>query len=211
MFRWKNADTHPGGPGSRPEREKKMRSILQGWRNRMLHRFVKSDRGTTAVEFALVAGPFFIVLGAICETGLMLFTEYVLQNSVQEAARTVRTGQVTATDGTPLISASAFKDTVCDQVSIIIDCSGKVTVYVNNATTFAALETAMVSPLTIGKKADGTTSPVVFSPGGQLKAATVIATYDWDFAFPFMDFLGNIDSGSARRIWGLAIFRNEPF
>ncbi len=39
----------------------------------------------------------------------------------------------------------------------------------------------------------------------------MIATYDWDFAFPFMDFLGNFGDGSKRRIYGLAIFRNEPF
>ena len=39
----------------------------------------------------------------------------------------------------------------------------------------------------------------------------MIATYDWDFVFPFMDFLGNIDSNKARRLQAVAIFRNEPF
>jgi hypothetical protein len=29
--------------------------------------------------------------------------------------------------------------------------------------------------------------------------------------FPFMDFLGNIDSNKARRLQAVAIFRNEPF
>ena len=71
---------------------------MWGWLNRRLarkaKRYGKSVRGATAVEFAMVAGPFFFVLGSTCETGLMLFTEYVLQKSVQEAARLVRTGQV---------------------------------------------------------------------------------------------------------------------
>jgi hypothetical protein len=39
----------------------------------------------------------------------------------------------------------------------------------------------------------------------------VVATYDWDFTFPFMDFLGNIQGGSKRRLGGIAIFKNEPF
>jgi Flp pilus assembly protein TadG len=178
---------------------------------RLLRRFSKSQSGATAVEFALVAGPFFFVLACICETGLMLFTEYVLQNAVQEASRQVRTGQVTSTDGTLLKSASQFKDVICNEVSAIIDCSAKVTVYVNSSNDFATLAGAMSDPLLIGKKADGTMSAPVYSPGGQLKAATVIATYDWYFAMPFMSFLGNIDSNKARRVYGLAIFRNEPF
>jgi Flp pilus assembly protein TadG len=192
-------------------RERDMRGRLGAGCGKLFRRFFKSDAGATAVEFALVAFPFFYVLGCICETGLMLFTEYVLQNSVQEAARLIRTGQVSASDGTLLISASDFKTDVCKTVSIIINCDSDVTVYVNSDSTFAALQTTMDSPLNIGKKSDGSAYPVVFTPGGQLKAVTVVATYDWDFTFPFMSFLGNVNSDSERRLWGLAIFRNEPF
>lgn len=186
--------------------------LLCGLRlGRKLKRLHRSDSGATAVEFALVAGPFFYVLGCICETGLMLFTEYVIQNSVQEAARMVRTGQVTAGDGSLLMTAADFKVKICEEVSVIIDCDGKVSVYVNSASDFNALTSAMANPLTVGPKNDGTPYTVVFNPGAALQAATVIATYDWDFAFPFMDFLGNINDGDKRRLYGLAIFRNEPF
>ncbi len=177
-------------------------------------RFKKEEKGATAVEFALVAGPFFFVLGCICETGLMLFTEYVIQNSVQEAARLVRTGQASAADGSITLSSSDFKAKICEEVNIIIDCDGGVSVYVNNAATFSALTTLMPNPdfpLTIGVSNSGAKYNMVYQPGGQLRAATVIATYDWDFAFPFMDFLGNMRDGQIRRLYGLAIFRNEPF
>lgn len=183
----------------------------QSWMSRLLARFKRSESGATAVEFALVAGPFFYVLGCISETGLMLFTEYVVQNSVQEAARLVRTGQVSASDGSVTMSVTDFKAKICEEVGIIIDCTGKVNVYVNNADTFATLTTAMADPLAVGQASDGSAYTTVYSPGGQLKAATVIATYDWDFAFPFMSFLGNFRNGEVRRIYGLAIFRNEPF
>lgn len=188
-----------------------MKPFLEKIRTR-LRRFRRASSGATAVEFALVAGPFFYVLGCICETGLMLFTEYVLQNSVQEAARLVRTGQVMDAAGTTVtMSSSDFKNKICQDVSIIIDCSGKVSVYVNNADTFAALTGSMSDPLNVGVASNGAAYKVVYSPGVKLKATTVIATYDWDFAFPFMDFLGNIGDGSKRRLYGLAIFRNEPF
>lgn len=176
-----------------------------------LRRYRKSTKGATAVEFALVAFPFFYVLGAICETGLMLFTEYVMQNAVQEAARSVRTGQVSTTSGTATVTAADFKTSICNDVSTLISCEGSVSVYVNNATTFASLKTSIADPLTIGQQSNGSWSATVYSPGGSKAAATVIATYDWDFAFPFMDFLGNVFNGEKRRIYGLAIFRNEPF
>ena len=174
-------------------------------------RFRKSQGGATAVEFALVAGPFFYVLGCICETGLMLFSEYVLQNATQDAARLVRTGHVSTTSGTLLMTAAEFKAQVCATVSIIFDCSSKVTVYVNSADSFAALTAAVDDPVNIGASADGTPYAQVYTPGGTLKAVAVIATYDWDFVFPFMEFLGNIDGNNKRRLYGIALFRNEPF
>lgn len=188
-----------------------MRDRLKSWCRGKLRLFSGSERGATAVEFALVAGPFLFLLGAISETGILLFTEYVLQNATQEAARTVRTGQAAGAGGTPPITAADFKTLICDGVGFLIDCPGKVTVYVDNAPNFASLETTIDDPLAIGPEPDGTAYPVVFNPGGQLVAATVIATYDWNFVFPFMDFLGTINGGSARRLYGMAIFRNEPF
>lgn len=176
-----------------------------------LRRYRKSTKGATAVEFAMVAFPFFYVLGTIAETGLMLFTEYVLQNAVQEAARSVRTGQVSTSSGTATMTAADFKTSVCADISTLINCQGFVSVYVNNAATFASLKTTIADPLTIGQTSSGGWSAVVYQPGGARAAATVIATYDWDFAFPFMSFLGNVFNGEKRRIYGLAIFRNEPF
>lgn len=50
-------------------------------------KFLRNTRGVTAVEFAMVAPVFFFAMGAVVETGLMLYSEYVLQSSVQEAAQ----------------------------------------------------------------------------------------------------------------------------
>lgn len=182
-----------------------MRGRSKGLMRRVLRRFGKSQGGAAAVEFALVAGPFFFVLGTIAETGLMLFTEYAIQNSVQGAAREIRTHQVATDDGTLLKTSAEFKTILCSKITSLIDCAGAVTVYVDSETTFAGLKIAIPDYIDIG--AGGPTS---FDPGRSGYAVGVIATYDWDFAFPFMEFLGNIDSGSKRRLHGIAVFNVEP-
>ncbi len=172
---------------------------------RALRRFGQSQGGAAAVEFALVAGPFFFVLGTIAETGLMLFSEYAIQNSVQGAAREIRTHQIATDAGVLLKTAAEFKTDLCQKITSLIDCANKVTVYVNSATTFAGLKTAMPNYLTIGPG-----GPTSYNPGNSLYAVGVVATYDWDFAFPLMEFLGNISGGSMRRLHGIAVFSNEP-
>ena len=116
-------------------------------------RFRRDSSGATAVEFAMVAPLFFLMLGVILETGLMLFSEYVLQNSVQNAARLVRTGQVSSADGTKLMTAAEFKTSICGTVSIIFDCDSKVTVYVNSANNFATLSSVVGNP--VGQPVEG--------------------------------------------------------
>ncbi len=171
-------------------------------------KFSGSEAGATAVEFAMVVGPFFLILGVIIETGLMMFTEYALQSGVQDSGRLIRTGQ--AQNGG--YSAATFKTAICNTASVLIDCQNKVTVYVNHSTTtFAQLSATVPSFLTIGPTVSNTPYPVTFSCGSPLQPVAVVATYDWYFSMVGMSYLGNIMSNSARRLMGFAIFLNEPY
>ena len=184
-----------------------MRGLKDRIRRKFVRRYLKSESGATAVEFSLVAFPFFMVMGCICETGIMLFTEYAIQSGVQEASRQIRTGQA-QTSG---LSAAAFKAKICDSAVIVAGCSANLTVYVRPAASFATLKTVLPNYLNVGLKADGTPNPGSFNCGAASQAAGVVATYDWTFTMPFMDFLGNISGGKKRRLYGIAIFQNEPF
>jgi Flp pilus assembly protein TadG len=164
--------------------------------------FAKAESGSSAVEFAMVAFPFFYVLGAIFETGLMMFTEYTLQASVQDASRLIRTGQAQKAG----MSADAFKAKICETAGIIIDCMGEATVYVNSVASFADLDSATPAMVDIGGG-----SSASFNAGGASTATSIVVTYDWDFALPFMSFFGNINGGQERRLVGFAMFRNEPY
>ncbi len=165
-------------------------------------RYAKAEEGSSAVEFAMVGVPFFYMLFAIFETGLVMFTEYTLQASVQEASRLVKTGQAQKAG----MSAAAFKAKICETAGIIIDCMGQATVYVNSLPTFSALNTAAPSMMAIGS--DGTQG---FNAGGPSTSTAVVVTYDWDFVLPFMRAFSNLPGGQKRRLVGFAMFRNEPY
>jgi Flp pilus assembly protein TadG len=181
-----------------------LKGLMSGasWR-----RLQKDETGATAVEFAMVAPLFFLMLGVILETGLMMFTEYVLQTSVQEAGRKVRTGQAQE----KAMSASDFRKEICDLAGIIIDC-GKINVDMRAMPNFTALAATTPSATNIGPKDDGTVVPTSFQCGRPMQAVSLIATYDWDFSIPyFMSFFGNRKGDTSRRLAGYAMFRNEPF
>lgn len=185
-----------------------LKHMRQSFRAKVIKRLAKNESGATAVEFAMVSPVFFLMIGCILETGLMLFTEYVLQTSVQEAARLVRTGQAQ----TQQLTATLFKNKVCDLAGLIINCDSKVTVFMTSAATFAALDTATPSYLNVGTKDDGSPNPGSFNCGQPSQAVALIATYDWEFTIPyFMDFFGNIAANKKRRIAGFAMFKNEPW
>jgi Flp pilus assembly protein TadG len=174
-----------------------------------LKRFCTADSGVSAIEFGFVAPPFFLLLGVIMETGLMFFTEYAIQSGVQDAARLVRTGQ--AQMGT--MTAAAFKTKICATAGILIDCSGKLTVYVRSDANFASLQANMPPLLNIGPTTGGGTisAPACFNPGQPSQPAAVAATYDWYFSMWGMRTFGNVAGGAARRLEGFAIFLNEPY
>jgi Flp pilus assembly protein TadG len=170
--------------------------------------FAKDDTAAAAVEFAMVAPVFFLMLGVVLETGLMLFTEYVLQTSTQEAARLVRTGQAHEAK----YNAARFKAELCKLAGVIIDCNNKVTVYLRSDDKFDTLATNTPSFMNIGPAEDGTPSASEYNCGAPKESVALIATYDWDFVIPyFMNFLGNRKGDTSRRIAGFAMFKNEPF
>jgi Flp pilus assembly protein TadG len=193
-----------------------MRGLLRRFRSGFLRRIVKSESGVAAIEFAMVGGPFFLLVGGIIEIGVMNFTEYSIQAAVQQAARTLRTGQAQNLAQSDV----QFKSKVCELAGIVVNCNN-LTVYVRAATngpayTFANLRANLPSFVDVGPKADGTPSPASFKCGGPSVPVGVIATYEWKIVFPFLSSLANVHggtpvAGTTRRLYGMTILRNEPY
>lgn len=82
-------------------------------------RFVAASSGATAVEFALLAIPFFGLLMMIIQVGLLHFGVQSLDYATREAGRRIMTGQVPTT----ITSANQFRDQlICPRMFFAIDC-----------------------------------------------------------------------------------------
>jgi Flp pilus assembly protein TadG len=84
---------------------------------RIVRRYRRDENGATAIEFAMLAGPFFVLLFAIIECSLIFFAGQLLESSVDEVARKVRTGQLNNT-----MTAAQLKTEVCNEAAILFDC-----------------------------------------------------------------------------------------
>ena len=110
------------------------------------------------------------------------------------------------------MSAAQFKEKICDLAGLIMDCEGKVTVYLNSKTNFATLASTTPSYLDVGPAADGTMPTTTFNCGKPSETVALIATYDWKFVIPyFMQYFANHNGDKSRRLAGFAMFKNEPF
>ena len=81
-------------------------------------RIASAKEGATAIEFALLAIPFFMVIFAILETFFALIAEQVIQSATDNVARQLQTGQITQT-----ITETEFRKLLCAEASVIIRCS----------------------------------------------------------------------------------------
>jgi Flp pilus assembly protein TadG len=94
----------------------------RGALRRLVARIGRDEGGTTLLEFAFVAGPFFALIFAILQTALIFFANQALDTATQSASRLILTGQTQATSATPMTKA-AFKTATCARLPTFMDCS----------------------------------------------------------------------------------------
>jgi len=92
--------------------------------SKVLRRFVRKQDGATAVEFGLVALPFFALLFTLLETGIVFFAGQSLATATNTAARLILTGQAQNQS----LTQATFTNGICTQLTGLFSCSG---VYVN--------------------------------------------------------------------------------
>lgn len=78
--------------------------------------------GAAAVEFAMVATPFFLMIFAVLELGLVFLLDASMETAVNQAGRLVRTGQAE----TQAATADRFKAAFCSHMTVFEgDCSSR--------------------------------------------------------------------------------------
>ncbi len=194
---------------------------------KILGRYSRSQDGVTAIEFALVAGPFFFVLIVMFELGLMLFAEYALAQNVETAGRLIRTGQIQNGENGHLATPAYFKTQVCQNMTTMLDCDNKLYVDVRKFSTFAGIAGNLPSPFKSGttELSDDITISAQYQPGAAGEIVSIRVYYDWQLFAPGLAKLitalngvglGNVSSGpsspkNSRLLTASATFRNEPF
>jgi Flp pilus assembly protein TadG len=168
------------------------RSPLSVWR---------ATSGATAVEFALIAAPLFGLLIAILQTSLLFFAQEYLQTATTQASRQIMTGQA-QTQG---ITAAQFKQTVCNNVSVLLSCNG---VYVNVKTFTSFSSVTTPTPVQNGVFSSANLGYTLGSAGD---VELVQVFYQWPVLLGPLGFNLSNMNGNYNLIVGTAVFRNEPY
>ena len=163
----------------------------------LLRRFARADDGAAAVEFALVAIPFLLLVFAIIELGLAFLVSMSLENALANVDRTIRTGELQANNG----DIATFKTAVCGEMSWLgASCATSLILDVRVLPSFA--QTANLSAPEDGK--------TCFDPGGPRAIVLVRGYYKWPLITPLLQEAVGGTPGD-RRITFAAVFANEPY
>ncbi|WP_417490960.1 TadE/TadG family type IV pilus assembly protein [Maricaulis sp.] len=175
---------------------------LIGSLRRLLCRTGRDQSGATAVEFAIIAAPFFFLLFAMIEIASVFFTSTVLENAVLETAREIRTGQAQAAG----MTRNQFRDEICTRIEVVGNCDR----LEFDVQVFEGFNTVdQTSPV----NADGSlnTGSFGWDPGEAGDIVLVRVFYRWSLLTPnFGGALSNM-SGNQRLLSAASVFRNEPF
>jgi Flp pilus assembly protein TadG len=168
----------------------------------LFRRFRRDKKGATAIEFAIVALPFFTLLFAIIEHSLLFFGAQVLDNALMQTARLIRTGQAQ----TQWLSEAQFRNLVCAEINFVMDCGDRLKIDVRTFANFGGVTPN--SPL----NSDGDFSgDFNFNMGAGGDIVLVRIFYSWPVVTPmFSDSVSNMSDGSFL-LSASAAFRNEPF
>lgn len=171
-------------------------------RTGLLQRFSSGRSGATAVEFAMIAAPFFFLLFAMIEIAAVFFTGTVLENAVLEAARQIRTGQAQSGG----MSQAGFRQEICDRIGVVGACD-RLEIDVKVFEDFDDVDQS--SPVDEGGEMD--TSDFGWDPGEAGDIVLVRVFYRWSLMTPnFGGALSNMKDNQ-RLISAATVFRNEPF
>lgn len=166
-------------------------------------RFADDRRGATAVEFAMIAAPFFFLIFGLIEVCLIFIMSTVMEHAVSEAARPLRTGEAQGAGMTQV----QFRQAVCSELFDMLDCDARLYIDVRTVSNFGASPTG--APIDV----DGTfdDSEFKYEPGGPNQIVAVRVFYEWDLITPYISQPLRNMAGNKHLLQASAVFRNEPF
>lgn len=190
-----------------------MSSLLAKARERVAARRRLKDlgedsNGLSAIEFAFVAGPFFMLLVGIFEICLIFLVSTILEYGAREAARDIRTGALQATTAVVADQQTSFETEICDRMLNLFNCSTSLTIDVRTSPTGFPSSQDVVP-----RNGDGSldTSGFGFDAGGRDEIVIVNVYFEWGLITPVISrSMANMPNNK-RLLLSSQAFRNEPF
>jgi len=159
--------------------------------------------GSAAVEFGMIALPFFILLFGILEIGLLLLVDAVVETAVSDMGRLVRTGQAQQGALTP----AALKQKLCNQMSVFAgDCPKRAFIDVRMVENYS-------DPIADDPLKSGVFDPSVleYSPGNPGDRVLVRVWYEQPIITPFIAQAVSHTKDHKVMLTTSMAFRNEPY
>lgn len=164
-----------------------------------IKRFQNEEDGATALEFAIVGGPFFLLIFAIIESALFFFASQYLETTVDEVTRLFRTGQLDAST-----TEGEFRTEFCDRLVVLFTCAD-ISTDIKVAAEFAALADPAKPD------ADGNLPANSYTAPGPLQIIQVSAQAKWPVYTNFAAPLLHTPNGNFALIQAIAVTRTEPY
>jgi Flp pilus assembly protein TadG len=184
-------------------RKEKASGATRGLR-RLVVRFGRKNDGAAAVEFAIVAVPFFAILFAIVELALVFWAGQVLETAVHDTSRLVMTGQAQKQS----FDKTRFKQELCARVLGLFNCNAGMIIDVRTSGAFA---TANLSKPTFKTNGQVDDTGFQYQTGGPGDIVVVRVMYEWPLIMRTFG-LDLADTPTGKRLLMSAVaFRNEPY
>lgn len=160
-------------------------------------------KGAAAIEFAMLALPFFMLILATLEVGLMLLASAMVETSTSATSRLIRTGQAQINQLEP----EEIKRRFCANLSIFsTHCMERTQIDIRAVKTFG--QDIAPDPL-----ATGVFDPNVltYQPGIPGDYVLVRVWFEHPIVTPFMANALSRSSDKKTRLLSTLAFRNEPY
>ena len=168
-------------------------------------RFRDEEKGAVALEFAMVAIPFLVLILSLIEIALIFVVYSTMDNALIVASRTIRTGALQTSGTTP--TAASFTSAVCGNMGWLQStCTTQLNVDVRTEVQFA-------NPTAPDPMATGTfnKSSLTFTPGVAGQIVLVRAFYQWPLILPVLDAALSKSNNGVDVIVATTTFVNEPY
>ena len=163
----------------------------------------REREGVAAVEFAMVAIPFFLVIFSILELGIVFITNAMLETATMDTGRLVRTGQSQAQG----FDKARFKSEFCSRMALFQDdCVKRATIDVRVISQFGVDD--LKDPIT-----DDAIDPAktTYDDGAPNSLVLVRVWYAYPLVTPFLNrSVSRIGKGKVL-LTAATAFRNEGF